>query len=88
MRPWLRAVAASQVTGATDAMGATAVARVAIAMSAVVMTALDVATVLTVHHEKTVAHALATLLSVPSVTHSTTPRLHCASWQARPMARR
>ncbi|MNT15532.1 hypothetical protein D3C72_1505900 [compost metagenome] len=84
MRPWLRAVAASLATGA---MGATAVLRVVIAMSAVVTTALVVATVLTVRREKTVAHAWEMPLSVRSAMRSTTPRLHCASWQARPMAR-
>lgn len=87
MRPWLRAVAASLATGATDVMGVTAVPRVVIAMSAVVMTALVVVTVLTVRREKTVAHAWEMPLSVHNAMRSTTPRLHCASWQVRPTAR-
>ena len=79
------AVVANRVTGA---MGATVVPRVAIAMNAVVMIALAVATVLTAHREKTVVHAWGMLPSVPSAMRSITPRLHCASWQARRTARR
>ena len=89
-----QAEAASPVTAAMVAV-VTAVAHAMIALIAVVttalaavMTALVVATAMTVRRVTTVAHAWAMQPSVPSAMPWTTPKLPCASWPARPTAKR